>query len=377
MGMMSIGFACEWDKVPETTWSGIPFNLRKALRGYTSVADLGLERSGVQMFLRYMYARYHRGRWLSTYRWSPSWDIVVQRKLNASLQETSVDAVIEIGDLARLDVPYYLYQDFSYDVLENHYDSATGVPGFDGINLDIIKRRQDRQHELYESAAGVFTFSEWFSNTLIEWSGVPRHKVTVAYAGLNSIEATAEDYTRLETRVTKHRPVKLLFVGREFFRKGGDIVLAALAQLRREHWPHVQLTVAGPNEWPVPGNIPDGVVFIGERSTVEVAQLYRTHDLFVMPSRFEAFGIVFLEALANGMPVIGRSAFAMPEIIRPGKNGALVGSDDPTELASAITSVLDNPAVLKFTAQAAKDVRAQFSWDAVAERMLAAIRHPA
>ncbi len=70
-----------------------------------------------------------------------------------------------------------------------------------------------------------------------------------------------------------------------------------------------------------------------------------------MPSRFEAFGIAFIEALAHGVPVIGRSAFAMPEIIRPGKNGALVHTDDPAELASAIMAVLDDPAVRQYTAQ--------------------------
>jgi glycosyltransferase involved in cell wall biosynthesis len=314
---------------------------------------------------------------LSTYKWSTTYDRIVQKKLSASLRETSVDAVVEIGDLAQLDAPYYVYQDLSYDVLERFYDPAVGVPGFEAIDLDTIKRRQDRQHKFYESAAGVFAFSEWFANTLVEWSGVPRDKVAVTYAGLNSVETPAEDNTRLETRVTTNGPVRLLFVGREFFRKGGDIVLAALAQLRREHWPHVQLTVAGPKTWPLPGNIPDGVVFLGNLSTVEVAQLYRTHDLFVMPSRFEAFGIVFLEALASGIPVIGRSDFAMPEIIRPGENGALVGSDDPSELASAIISVLNNPAVREFTGQSAKDIRAQFSWDAVAERMLTAISHSA
>ena len=377
MRMKRIGFACAWDKAPEVTWSGIPYNLREALRRYTSVVDLGLERSEVPTLLRYMYTRYRRGRLLSTYKWSTTYDRIVQKKLSASLRETSVDAVVEIGDLAQLDAPYYVYQDLSYDVLERFYDPAVGVPGFEAIDLDTLKRRQDRQHKFYESAAGVFAFSEWFANTLVEWSGVPRDKVAVTYAGLNSVEMPAEDNTRLETRVTTNRPVRLLFVGREFFRKGGDIVLAALAQLRREHWPHVQLTVGGPKTWPLPGNIPDGVVFLGNLSTVEVAQLYRTHDLFVMPSRFEAFGIVFLEALASGIPVIGRSDFAMPEIIRPGENGALVGSDDPSELASAIISVLNNPAVREFTGQSAKDIRAQFSWDAVAERMLTAISHPA
>jgi len=94
-----------------------------------------------------------------------------------------------------------------------------------------------------------------------------------------------------------------------------------------------------------------------------------------MPSHFEAFGIVFREALASGVPVIGRSAFAMPEIIEPGKNGALVKSDDPAELASAVVEVLENSSIREFTARTARDVRERFSWDAVAGRMVAAMGH--
>jgi glycosyltransferase involved in cell wall biosynthesis len=95
-----------------------------------------------------------------------------------------------------------------------------------------------------------------------------------------------------------------------------------------------------------------------------------------MPSRFEAFGIAFVEALAHGIPVIGRSAFAMPEFIQPGKNGALVRTDDPAELASTIIDVLDNPTIRQYTLQTMQGVRAQFSWEAVAERMVVRMVDP-
>jgi glycosyltransferase involved in cell wall biosynthesis len=300
---------------------------------------------------------------------------VVQKKLRASLLKTPVDAVIQVGDLAYLDEPYYIYQDLSFDILERLYETTRGVPGFGVIDLETIKRRRDRQHKIYESANGVFAMSQWFANTLIEWSGISPGKITVVYAGLNSIGAIKEK-TVPGVEATRNAPVKLLFVGRDFYRKGGDLVLEAMALLRRDRLPNVQLTIVGPDRWPLPTSIPEGVVFLGSCTPPEVAQLFCEHDLFVMPSRFEAFGIAFVEALAHGIPVIGRSAFAMPEFIQPGKNGALVRTDDPAELASTIIAVLDNPTIRQYTLQTMQGVRAQFSWEAVAERMVVRMVDP-
>ena len=367
---MKIGFACDWYKVPEETWSGIPWRLRCALARQVDVADLGVRYSWEQLLLKYMHPVRHDGGWHTTYKWSSHWDKLVQRKLQSSLSKTPVDSVVEIGDLARLNVPYYLYQDLSYDVLERFYDPGADFLGLPGISLDIIQRRRERQHNIYQSAAGIFAMSEWFADTLVEWSGVPSSKVTVVYAGLNSVGATTEKAGKSDNSIAAKEDAKLLFVGRDFFRKGGDIVLKAFAQLRRDHSAHIRLTVVGPDRWPLPGGIPEGVVFLGSLANAQVGRLYREHSLFVMPSRFEAFGIAFVEALAHGIPVIGRSSFAMPEIIRPGENGALVHSDNPSELASVITDVLGDPAIRRRTLQAMQEVRTQYSWDSVAEKMV-------
>lgn len=368
---MRLGFACTWGKSREKTWSGTPWGVMIALGRRAEVVDLGVDYSTTQRLWKYAYARRRRGRWVSVYQWSRSQDRAIQRKLQDSLRETSVDAVVQVADLARLDAPFYVYQDLSFDVLIDYYDPAVGIPGLEGIDLATIERRRERQREIYDSAAGIFAMSEWFAGELLERSGVPREKVHVVYAGLNSVETEARPH--VEAGANGCEPARLLFVGRDFFRKGGEQAVSALAHLRREHSPQTRLTVAGPEKWPLAGEIPEGVNFLGERSTAEVARLYREHDLFVMPSHFEAFGIVVREALANGLPVVGRSAFAMPEIITPGKNGALVEGDEPAELAAAIASVLEDPEIRDHTARAAPEIRRRFSWDAVAGRMLEAI----
>lgn len=368
--MKRIGFACAWEKNAEGTWSGTSWRLRNALRRRADVIDVGVEHSATQTLFKYLYVRRRHGNWKSVYRWSRLHDWTVQKKLRASQPKKPVDAVVETGDFARFDVPFYIYKDISFAVVEKYYDPVLGAPNFTGMDLNTLKRRKERQHQLWESAAGIFAMSEWIADALVESSDVPREKVFVVYAGANCDGAPAEECIEPEVGVTRREPPKLLFVGRDFFRKGGDLVVRALAQLRQEYRPDIQLTVVGPNRWPLPGNIPEGVVFLESRTTAEVAQLYREHDLLVMPSRFEPFGIVFIEALSQGVPVVGRASCAMPELIRPGENGALVVNDDPAELASKIVAVLENPAIWRSTAQAAKSVRAKYSWDAVAERML-------
>jgi len=77
----------------------------------------------------------------------------------------SVDAVIEIGDLSELTTPFYVYQDLSFDVLERYYDDVSGVPGFKGIDLDTIRRRKERQHRIYDSAAGIFAVRRGHART--------------------------------------------------------------------------------------------------------------------------------------------------------------------------------------------------------------------
>ena len=134
---------------------------------------------------------------------------------------------------------------------------------------------------------------------------------------------------------------KLLYIGRSsnaagFYRKGGDLVVEAFSILRKEYDPELTLTMAGVRPWPAVQEIPEGVTVLGVCSTDEIRKLYDSHDLFVMPSRQECFGIVFAEAQARGLPCVGRNAYAMPEIIVPGLSGALTPNSNPRELADAI-----------------------------------------
>ena len=87
-----------------------------------------------------------------------------------------------------------------------------------------------------------------------------------------------------------------------------------------------------------------GVVrFLGELSDEDLAQKYREGDVFVLPSEREGFGIVFVEAMAQGLPCVGASAGAIQEIIENGAGGLLVPPGDEAALADALCTLAGNP----------------------------------
>jgi glycosyltransferase involved in cell wall biosynthesis len=194
-------------------------------------------------------------------------------------------------------------------------------------------------------------------------TGLPASRVHVVNPGISAVSSAVPGEVfarRLESRR------RLLMVGKDFHTKGGDQVVRALAVLRREVDPGITLTVVGPAEWPLAGPVPDGVAFLGRLPVSELAALYDSHDLFVLPSRFEGFGIAFAEALSRGLPCVGRDAFAMPEIISVGRTGDLVRSEDPEELAKVVASVLRDDSIYRTTWETREDAARHYSWERAA-----------
>jgi starch synthase len=131
-----------------------------------------------------------------------------------------------------------------------------------------------------------------------------------------------------------------LFMGGDFPRKGGFDLLEAW--VKGGFGGRADLTLV--TEWPIPGPLPPGVRQCrGVRSqNAAWASSWRDADLFVMPTRNEAFGLVFQEAAAAGIPAIGSRLNAIPEIIDDGKTGLLVTPGNTAELVEALTRLIDS-----------------------------------
>ena len=375
---MRLGFACVWDPNPRRTWSYTPWDLREALRRRPDVEtiDLGIALpAAARRLLQLMSLRRESGRWVAAWEHLRLWEMGIAAYLNRRATKLRCDAVLQIQDLAVTSVPYFVYQDLSYDVLAGllEQESQGLRQYFPHLDHESIARRRRRQHRIYAGASGVFAMSEFLRRSLVHQSGLAPSIVHTVHPGAvpSAVPASERDDARL-TRTAPRR--RLLFVGTTFRVKGGDQLIAALAQLRIKD-PQIRLTVVGPSEWPEPGQVPAGVHFLGRVDPQRMPGILDSHDLLAVPSRFEGFGKIFIEALSRGLPCVGRNAFAMPEMIRPGENGDLVRGDSPEELAACIDRVLSDDGIYKTCAAERQEVLDWYNWDRAAGQMVEAMRN--
>jgi glycosyltransferase involved in cell wall biosynthesis len=186
----------------------------------------------------------------------------------------------------------------------------------------------------------------------------------------------AADYDVSPARITVARPgtdpaptasgsadgvVRLLAVGAIVPRKGYDVLIAALSELKELPW---HLTIAGDRSRDpqtarrldidiLRHQLTGRVAVLGAVSDERLGGLYAGADLFALPSRYEGYGMVFSEALAHGLPVIGTNAGAIPETV-PAEAGVLVPCDDVAALAGALRRVIESPEARRRMAAAAR-----------------------
>jgi hypothetical protein len=150
--------------------------------------------------------------------------------------------------------------------------------------------------------------------------------------------------------------IQILFVGRLEYRKGIDILLQAIPVLCREH-PNIDFVIVGDDTLPAGTDKPfkdsfikkyqnasfiDRVTFSGKVDDEILFQQYADCDIFVAPSRYESFGLIFIEAMMFSKPVIGCNAGGMKEIIEDRKNGFLVSAGDLQSLLEALNTLISS-----------------------------------
>lgn len=367
--MLTLAYACSWWRPVETTWSGSAAGLRKALALSPDVdlVDVAVE---PEMTSAAVLACYGMVRGYGNWKFSTPHRRLTDRRVRRRLSNLDVDVVIGVGDVETVGhQPTFLYQDASFSVLQAHRDLLSArAPEHIRFPSGRLDQLVDEQRATYAAAAGVLSFSTWFADWLVEHDGVPRERVHVVGGGLSALP-TPRDLTR--RGAGGHR---VLFIGRDFHRKGGDLVVEAVARMRDAGAGDFRLTVVGPAQWPLPGEVPEWVDFLGEVPAERVATLWSQHDVFALPTWYEPYGLVFLEALAAGVPILGREAYCMPELVPP-TSGRLIpaggGADQVAELLAAMAS---DQGLFEAAAAGADQARAEWTWERAASRAMAGIR---
>ena len=170
--------------------------------------------------------------------------------------------------------------------------------------------------------------------------------------------------------------LNILFLGRLDKRKGLKYLLGAYSRLKWD-WPDTRLIVVGPGNPDMDSqhiigerNLQD-VMFVGGVSEEDKARYFRTADVYCSPATGkESFGIVLLEAMASGAPIVASRIDGYSDVIRDGHDGVLVPPKDEAALASTIERLLRDRALRARLSGNGLDTVQEYRWDRVAQRVM-------
>jgi len=235
--------------------------------------------------------------------------------------------------------------------------------------LSRLERRHARRAPL------VLTTSQYCAERITSLYGVPPERLRVVPEGIDPAAWESAVEPGLE-----RQPATVLCVARQYPRKRVVDLIEAFAEVV-VRLPRARLVVIG--DGPEHRQLQQRVVQLGLGSVVqllgalpddqEVRRWYRRATLFCLPSLQEGFGIVFLEAMASGLPVVSTTATAIPEVVPHGRAGLLVPAQNPQALAEAIVSLLADPERLAAARDAGYQHVQRYGWNLVAATFLAAV----
>ncbi len=208
-----------------------------------------------------------------------------------------------------------------------------------GVNSEVyaIEKRG------LEEADAIIAVSDWTKNTLISKYGIPQEKIEVVHNGIDADEHK-KAFSRIEGLRRSGNKI-VLFVGRITLQKGPDYFIRAAKRVL-EYRPNTLFVVSGSGDMErqmirqaADSGIGDKVIFAGFLRGEELNAVYRSADLYVMPSVSEPFGITPLESLANGTPVLISKQSGVSEVLTH-----CLKTDfwDTEDMADKIISVLDH-----------------------------------
>jgi len=298
-----------------------------------------------------------RERWRSRFYWWRQLALDVRSRNSAralAAVADPFDLAVQIFGLFRTrGAPYVIYIDNTVQLSRAHWPPWVELEGRQLERLYAWERR------LYGDALRVFAAGRPHARSVSGFYGVPEERVTVVGAGAN--------FEQLPDLTSSPREPVVLFIGRDWRRKGGELLLEAFRSVRAEH-PAARLQIVGTDE--APRGEP-GVEVLGTiESRSRLVELYAAAQVFCLPSHYDPYGLSISEAMAYGLPCVVTRVGALDEVVLDGVTGLVVPPDDATALSGALSRLIADPRLARSLGAAGRQrVEEHQNWDAVACRM--------
>jgi glycosyltransferase involved in cell wall biosynthesis len=235
------------------------------------------------------------------------------------------------------------------------------------MSQKLVDEAVANQKRIVHRARHIFTVSQWTRQGLIEDYGMPPERVTPVYLGAN----VHIPYDPSQKKIDH----SILFVGIDWERKGGPLLIEAFKKVRQA-LPKATLSIAGCSpQINEPGVTVHG--FLDRREPEQyqkLCRLFQQHSCFCLPSLFEPFGIVFIEAASVGLPSVAIDNGSRREAVLDGETGYLADQPSPDAVADALLRLLQDPGRNHAMGLAARRYAAEnFTWERVVSRIGAVI----
>lgn len=281
-------------------------------------------------------------------------------RVGRALDAAPAGDVVQIGTTIRVAGPARRHLVYTDMTVRQAYDG--GWYGIRSFSKSQLAEAERVQRAVLETAHHVFAISEWTAASLAGDCGVPRERLSVAFSGptvLDPLEGADPGSGR-----------RILFVGDDWERKGGPLLLEAFDIVRRDY-ADAELIIVGCT----PGSERRGVRELGfldqrrPEGRRRLVQAFADADVFCLPSRFDAFPITIIEAMQAGLPVVSIDSGSRSEAVQHGQTGLLAPAPTPESLAAALSALLADPELRRGYGRAAHAAaQRRFSWAAIVDR---------
>jgi len=320
---VKIAYVTTYNASDVHAWSGIGSHLLQAFQNIglqtVSIGNLKI-RNDLSYKLKGIFYRKLRSKKYLRDR-EPSLLIDYARQVEKRLAKTDYDIVVSPGTIPiaylKTDRPIVFWTDATFAGMVDFY------PEFSNLCAETIKNGNKMEQLALSKCSMAFYSSEWAANTAIQNYDVDPKKVKVLPFGANILCDRNLDGIRGILENKRFDICKLLFIGVDWHRKGGDTAIK-VAELLNQRGIRTELKIVGCNP---PVNLPGFAKCYGfvSKKTEEGARLLDTllseSHFLIIPSRAECFGLVFAEASSFGLPAIATQVGGIPSAIQNGKNG--------------------------------------------------------